>query len=290
MKKFTEFLYEDLGGALVEPQSQASQEAARLGLAYVGFGRYEDPRTQQITHIVQNGRLVPFNKAVKTNTFKKNSADDFGSYTKNLRPEVEQNHMDLGEYYVPENYDENELAAVESYTGEDYLDINDKLYSLPVGIPADKIEPEYDGDDLPLKVAALDSALSKVPSPKEFLVYTSLGDGYNLEDFKAGQSFRFKGFRSTTLDPNIALNFGSKTGAQSRRKQTVILQILVRQGSKGMYVDDYSATPGEAEFLLPRGSTVKITGGPNKLVGSNGYSKDMNHQVIFFNAEIVKNK
>ena len=290
MKKFNEFLFEDLGGALVEPQSQSSQEAARLGLVYVGFGRYEDPKTQQITHIVQNGRLVPFNKAIKTNTFKNTSADDYGSYTKNLKPEVEQNHTDLSKYYLPENYDENELASVESYTGEDYLDINDRLYSLPAGIPADKIEPEYDGDDLPLKVAALDSALSKVSTPKEFLVYTSLGDSYNIEDFKPGQAFKFKGFRSTTLDPGIALNFGSKAGAQSRRKQTVILQILVRQGAKGMYVDDYSATPGEAEFLLPRGSTVKITAGPNKLVGSNGYSKEMNHQVIFFNAEIVKNK
>jgi len=290
MKKFNEFLYEDLGGALVEPKSSASAEASRLGLTYVGFGRYEDPQTQQITHIVQDGRLVPFNKAVKTNTFKKVSGDDYGDYFKNLKPEVEQNHSELGQYYVPENYDENELEAIESYTGEDYLDINDRLYSLPSGIPAEKIETEYDGDDLPLKVASLDSALNKVPSPKEFLTYTTLGNGYNIEDFKAGQSFKFKGFRSTTLDPNIALNFGSKKGTQSRRKQTIVLQILVAEGSKGMYVDDYSSTPGEAEFLLPRGSTVKITGGPNKLVGSNKYSGDINHQVVFFNAELVKNK
>ena len=57
-----------------------------------------------------------------------------------------------------------------------------------------------------------------------------------------------------------------------------------------MYVDDYSATPGEAEFLLPRGTAIKITGGPSKLVGSNKYSNEMNHEVVFFNAEIVRNK
>jgi hypothetical protein len=290
MKKFNEFLYEDLGGALVEPKSASAAEAAKLGLVYVGFGRYEDPKTQQVTHIVQNDRLVPYKKAVKTNTFKSVSGDDYGDYTKNLKPETEQNHADLINYYVPEKYDENELAAIESYTGEDYLDINEKLYSLPTGIPADQIEPEFSDDDLPAKIAALDSALDKTVTPKDFLVYISLGDGYNIEDFTPGQVMRFKGFRSTTINPSIALNFGGNTKQQNRRSQTIVIQLLVPKKSKGMYVDDYSATPGEGEFLLPRGSSIKITSSPNKLIGSNGYTGEMNHQVIFFNAELMKNK
>lgn len=290
MKKFGEFLYEDLSGALVEPKSKSSQEAARLGLTYVGFGRYEDPKTGQITHVVQNDRLVPFNKAVKSNSFKSTSSDDFGSYNKNLKPDIEQNHADLVNHYVPEKYDENELAAIESYTGEDYLDINEKLYSLPTGIPANQIEPEFSDDDLPSKIAFLDSALNKSTAPKEFLTYISLGDGYKVEDFTPGQKVRFKGYRSTTINPNIALNFGGQTSGQNRRGQTIVIQLLVKKGAKGMYVDDYSSTPGEGEFLLPRGSVVKITSAPNKLVGSNGYSGEMNHQVIFFNAELVKNK
>jgi hypothetical protein len=65
---------------------------------------------------------------------------------------------------------------------------------------------------------------------------------------------------------------------------------LIKEGSKGMYVDDYSTTPGEGEFLLPRGTAVKLTSGPNKLVGSNGYTGELNREVIFFNAELVKNK
>lgn len=290
MRKYNEFLYEDLNGALVEPKSEASQDAAKLGLVYVGFGRYENPKLGQITHIVQNERLVPFNKAVKSNTFKKTNGDDFGTYNNVLKPEIEQTHADLINHYVPENYDEDELSAIESYTGEDYLDINDRLYSLPTGIPANKIEPEFSDDDLPLKIAALDSALKKSSSPKEFLAYISLGDGYSLEDFAPGQKIRFKGYRSTTINPNIALNFGSNTSGQNRRGQTLILQVLVKRGSKGMYVDDYSSTPGEGEFLLPRGSTIKITSGPNKLVGSNGYSGEMNRQVMFLNAELVKTK
>lgn len=290
MKKFNEFLTEDLTGALVEPSSPASEQAKKLGLAYVGFGRYEDPQSQQVTHIVQNGKLIPFNRAVKTNTFKQTSSDDFGSYNKNLKPEIEQNHSNLIDHYAPENYDENELAAIEAYTGEDYIDINDKLYSLPTGVPAEQIEPEYDGDTLPSTIAGLDSALNKIATPSEMLTYISLNDSYNIADFKPGQTFRFKGYRSTTLDPNIALNFGSKGKGSSRRKQTVVIQLLVKKGSKGMYVDDFSSTPGEGEFLLPRGSSMKITGGPNKMVGSNGYTQELNHQVMVFTAELVKNK
>lgn len=290
MKRFGDFLSEDLGGALIEPQSASAEQAKKLGLVYVGFGRYEDPQTQQVTHIVQNDRLVPFNKAIKTNKFKKESGDDYGSYVKNLRPEVEEHHMDLGEYYVPENYDERELAAIESYTGETYLDINEKLNSLPAGVPANQIQADYVGDDLPSTIEALDSALNKVSAPKDFLAYVSLNESYNPADFKPGQTFRFKGYRSTTIDPGIALNFATRTNQATRSKQTVMLQILVKKGSKGMYVDEYSATPGEAEFLLPRGTSVKITGGPNRVVGSNKYSNELNHEVVFFNAELVKNK
>lgn len=287
MKKFNSFLSEDLGGALVEPQSVSSQQAKKLGLGYVGFGRYEDPNTQQVTHLVQNDRLVPFNKAIKTNKFKQENADDYGRYVGNLKPEIEQSHSELVQYYVPENYDEMELSAIEAYTGGMYADINNKLSSLPAGIPANQIQADNVNDETPSIVAALDSALNKVPTPKDFLTYVSLNQNYNPMDFSPNQVFRFKGFRSTSIDPGVALNFANQ---QAPSGQTVMLQILVKKGSMGMYVDDYSASPGEAEFLLPRGTAIKITSGPNKLVGSNKYSNEMNHQVVFFNAEIVRNK
>jgi hypothetical protein len=234
---------------------------------------------------------VPFNKAVKTNSFKQENIDDYGRYVNNLRPEIEQNHAYLNQYYVPENYDERELAAIESYTGGTYVDINNKLSSLPTGIPADQIQADYLDDQLPSIIEALDSAVNKVPAPRDFLTYVSLNQNYNPMDFNPGQTFRFKGFRSTSIDPGVALNFAN--GAN--QGQTVMLQILVKKGTRGMYVDEYSASPGEAEFLLPRGSAVKITSGPSKLVGSNKYSNEINHPVVFFNAnkmyiqEAIKN-
>lgn len=290
MKKYNEFLKEDLTGALVEPQSDSAQEAKRLGLQYVGFGRYEDPRSQQVTHIVQNGKLVPFNRAVKTNTFKKTSGDDFGSYSQALKPEIDQHHADLVGSYPPENYPENELAAIETYTGGAYADINSRLASLPTGIPAEQIEPDTDQDTTPFTIAALDSALSRVPAPKDFLAYVSLSANYQATDIAPGQTYAFKSYRSMSLDPNVAMNFDSNDQQVARRKQTVVIQVHVKKGSKGMYVDDYSSTPGEGEFLLPRGSSMKIVSGPSKLVGSNGFTGEMNHQVVLFTAELIKSK
>jgi hypothetical protein len=288
MKKFNQYIKEDLGGALVEPKSASAEQAKQLGLVYVGFGRYEDPRTQQVTHIVQNDRLVPFSKAMKTNTFKQQSSDDYGNYVKGMMPDIQQNHSELSSYYMPENYEDNELDAIEAYTGIDFLDMNDKLYTLPVGIPADQIQPEFEGDDIGQKIAALDSALDKVAAPKDFITYTGLDTSYNVEDFVPGRVFRFKGFRSTSLNTNIALNYNSRVNVTSGRKQTILLQIRVKKGSKGMYVDEFSVNPGESEYLLPRGSKVRIKGGPNKLIGSNAYSQDPNLEVLYFDCDLVK--
>jgi len=288
MKKFNDFINEDLNGALVEPKSASSAQAKSLGLQYVGFGRYEDPNTQQITHIVQNDRLVPFSKAMKTNTFKQQSSDDYGNYVKALLPEIKDLNSTLSKSYVPETYSNDELDAVEAYTSADFLDINDKLYSLPAGISADQIQPEFDGDDVPQKIAALDTALNKVTAPVDFLAYCGLSSELKSDDFTPGKKFKFKGYRSTSINPNIALNFNSRSNVSSSRRQTVLLQIRVKAGSKGMFVEEFTSNVGESEYLLPRGTTVKIKSGPHKLVGSNAYSEDPNLEVVYFTCELAK--
>jgi hypothetical protein len=288
MKKFNDFLIEDLGGALVEPASGASAQAKKLGLQYVGFGRYEDPNTQQITHVVQNERLVPFSKAIKSNTFKASSKDDYGTYTKQMMPEIEQMQNYLVDYYKPENFKDEELSAIEDYTAESFYDVNQKLYTLPTGIKAKDIQPETEYDDLPQLIGNLDSSLEKMKTPVEFLSYVGLGTNYNITDFVPGKVFGFKGYRSTTINPNIALNYNSRVNKDLHRKQTVMLQIRIPKGSKGLFVEDFSANPGESEFLLPRGSKVKVIGGPNKLVGSNAYTGDSGLEVLYFDCILVK--
>lgn len=278
-------LNEDLNAALVEPSTNAAKQAKTMGLQYVGFGRYEDPNTQQITHIVQNDRLVPYNRAVKTNSFKQQSQDDYGNFVKQLLPDIQNAQNALIDYYKPEAYTPQELDAIESFTGENYLDINDKLYSLPTGIRADQIQPEFDGDELPETIASLDSAINKSKAPMEFFVYVGLGADYDIADFLPGSVFSFKGFRSTTLNPNIALNYNTRVSKTSNRQQTVLLQIKVKKNSKGIFVEDFSSTPGESEFLMPRGSKIKVLSGPSKLVGSNKFTGNSNLEVLYFTCE-----
>jgi len=275
MKKFGQFVKEDLTGALVEPQSNASQEANKLGLTYVGFGRYED-QNGQISHIVQNDRLIPFAKAIRSKSFKDFSSDDYGDYTKNLKADTDQVHSELTAAYSPENYDNAELDAIKDFTESAYAEVNQKLATLPAGIPADQIQPEYDGDVRPELIAAMDSALSKVASPIDFLAYTGLSQDVDI--FSLGKNLKFKGFRSISIDPNVVLQSGDPT----------VLQFKIKSGDPGMYVDDYSAVPGEGEFLLPRGAQIKIVSGPNKMSGSHALSQDPNKQINVFVCELVK--
>jgi hypothetical protein len=277
MKKFGQYMREDLTGALVEPQSDSSAQAKKLGLTYVGFGRYTD-NTGQVSYIVQDDKLIPFSKAVKSNSFKQLSGDDFGSYTGAMKPQIDQANQDLTSFYPPENYDDAELDAIKTYTEGSYYDINEKLASLPRGIAANKIQPEFDGDTRPQMIASLDSALAKSKTPIDILTYAGLNSDFDPTSLVAGSTFAFKGFRSTSLNPSNIFNGDT----------VMVMQIRAKAGSKGMYLDDFSATPGDQEFLLPRGSKIKILSGPSKMVGSNAATQDSNKQILYFDCQLVK--
>jgi hypothetical protein len=266
-----------------DPTSEASQQAQTLGLVYVGFGRYEDPRTQQITHIEQNGKLVPFKRAVKTNTFKTQNADDIGTYSQMMSPEIEQLHGVLTAHYSAEKYDDKQLDAIYTYTNAGYVDINNRLSTVPSDVPANKIEPTNTTDTIGDVVASLDSALKKSRAPGDFLVYTKLGQDVDISQIQPGTSFRFRGFRDTSINMQTVLSSvnTSQTGA-SGRPTIALLQIKVRKNSKGMYIADYSQNSEDGEFLLPRGAQINVVAGPNKLVGSDGMSQTMNLEIVYF--------
>lgn len=275
MRKFSSknkaFFSEDLTSASSEPTSPAAAQAKRIGLVYVGFGRYEDPRTRQVTHIVQNDRLVPFSKAVRTNSYAQSSGNDIGNFVKSLKQGVQQAHGELSASYPPEKYSEDELDAIKFFT-ENGAQVNQSLAALPAGIEAQDIQPTGPGDNTPQIVASLDNALNKSKAPSNILTYSVLPSDMQI---KPGDAFSFKGYRSTSIDLGTVLASiqGNKT----------VLQTLVPKGTKGMYVDDYSSNPGEAEFVVPRGSVVTVTGGPSKLRGSIDGSET---EIIYYTAEI----
>ena len=271
-------LREDLNVAATEPAgSPAAQEAARLGLQYVGFGRYEDPRTGQVTHIVQNDQLVPYQKAIQTNTYNQENSNDLGNYAGEMSQSEEDLHAALLQEYSTANFSDDELDAIREFTAGAYLDVNERLYNLPAGIPSEEVQPESVNDIIPSMIESLDSALSKNQTQASFVVYSSLGS-YDITQFKPNSSFVFKGYRPTTISLSNSL------AMLQEQKNPIVLQIKVPVGSNGAYVDDYSASPGENEFVLPRASRVKVVSGPNKLVGSiTGNRKN----IFYFNCELV---
>lgn len=274
-------LREDLNLASREPSSEAAVEAKRLGLVYVGFGRYEDPNTRQVTHIVQNDKLVPFAKAVRTNDYKQNSADDLGKLAQALAPQKATLDGVLTQQYSPENFSNEELDVIKQFTDTGYQEINNKLNALPANIMTTQIVPDYDGDAIPDQIKLLDDAVSRIKTPVEMNMYASLGDNVELT---AGMTIRFKGFRSGTIDPSVVMNSSKQSGTSSR---ATVLQIRVPEGSKGLYAENFSSNPEEYEFILPRGSKVLIKDGPNKLVGSNAQLNVNRQEIYYFNCELT---
>ena len=60
MKKYGEYLEESLAlQAKAEPKSAAAKEARKMGLTYMGFGRYADTKGK-LAYVVHDDRLVPY--------------------------------------------------------------------------------------------------------------------------------------------------------------------------------------------------------------------------------------
>jgi hypothetical protein len=274
-------LVEDLNLASRESSSEAAVEAKRLGLVYVGFGRYEDPITKQVTHIVQNERLVPFAKAIKTNDYKQNSADDLGKLAQALAPQKAALDGILTQEYSPENFSNEELDVIKQFTDGGYQEINARLNALPANIMTTQIVPDYDGDVVPDQIKMLDDAISRMKTPVDMNIYASVNE--NLE-LTPGSTIRFKGFRSGTIDPAIIMNSAKQAGTTSK---ATILQIKVPEKSNGLYAENFSANPEEYEFILPRGSKVIVTDGPNKLIGSNAQLNVNRQEIYYFNCELT---
>lgn len=270
-------------------QESVSQQASSKGLEYAGFGRYKDPKTGHITHISQNGKLVPFQGAVKTNTFQQTGTDDIGVYKEFTTPEVQELHAYLVSQYTPDKYNDRQLDAIHNFTNGGYADLNDRLSSMSSGIPATSMEPQSVDDPIPEMVGVLDSAIKKSRAPADFLVYCNLGANVDQESLYPGLKFTMKGFVTTTLDATTVINNAdmSRVNPLTGRPQVLMLQITVKKNSRGIYLSDFSATPDDTEFLLPRDSKLSIKSGPNQFVGSDANSENLNLEVMYYECTLM---
>jgi len=141
----------------------------------------------------------------------------------------------------------NVFGAVQHYTQEGYLYINDDLRS---GRPVkDKA------------ISILDSAISESKVVQPFTLVRGisergLGDMTKDSDIKVGSVLKDKAFISTTRDVGTALSFSTD---EENSQLGYVMKIKVPAGLNVLYAGDSSFNDGEDEFILPRGSTFKVT-------------------------------
>lgn len=306
MKKFGEYLEESLAAEVKsEPKTAAARQARKMGLAYVGFGRYADNKGR-VAYVVDGDRLIPFkgqqdaaklyDKADMASNPEKSKemlsqanqiAKTYNNRTKEDRKILSQKDKDvikvakqLSSFYKPEMFDEAELEAIEAYTGDAFADINRYLYKgHDEGVDANR------ADAVGRMVDALDSAFDETQAPFPFTVYSGLSGRYKASKMQAGQEYVFRGYISTSLSHDVAISGFTDS------PEPVVLQIEVNKGAKAIYVDGLSATDGELETLLPRGSKVKVISGPHSLpksvVGMN-FDDDDQSAIQLFHCKLVQ--
>jgi hypothetical protein len=142
--------------------------------------------------------------------------------------------------------DPDEISALKIYTGEAYASINKDLRNHKGKIVDEENDPHF------LTVMNIDAALQRGRTGRAMVVSRQLsGDVPGLEK---GAIFRDHGYMSTS----VGGKFDAPTG-----KTQVQMNILVPKGSKGGFLS-MSKYPDEKEFLLPRGSRLKIVDSKTK--------------------------
>jgi hypothetical protein len=259
IKKFSEFINEDLNAILADPDEQTGAAAKRMGVKHVGFGKYAD-KTGNITHKAVNGKLTSVDKASMTNSSASSNAS-LTALTKTFGKQTKEIHNLLINTYVPDAYSNEELESIKTYTDRAYVDINDSLSNIE----------NADNDQLAYYVQNIDSALAKGQTPAPFNIFFILeGDA----QFEPGNVIMLYGFRSGTINPDVAIQH-SKTSTMP-----IIMQVAVPMKSPGMYIEDYSVSPEEYEFVLARGSTIRIDAGPKTIAADDG-------EITFYSCTLV---
>lgn len=322
MLKYEEFLAESLAAEIKsEPKTAASKEARKLGLTYMGFGRYADSKGK-LAYIVHDDRLVPYKSrddvddmyyksssaAPKQTTAKKSlsvnqkpdknaqlkkDADTYNSILKKREREdseiLRQKDKEaqalsdqLYKFYQPNMFDENEKRAIQEYTSESYQEINSYLYKgHDEGVTAD--QDQYLNDI----ISSLDSAFENTEAPFPYSVYSGLSSRYSPEKIKPGNEYIFRGYLSTSLSYGTAIDSFADADMSDK---PVVLQIEISKGQKSIYVDPISVHQGEGETLLPRGSKIKVISGPHVIDSSIVSENSSEAQIHLFHCTIVEDQ
>ena len=314
VNRFSEYLDESLASQMmVEPSSEAAAMAKKMSLTYVGFGRYAD-KSGKVKYIVKNKKLYPFKgkdveaagldasdaqmdaAAMKgdVNTMavldKKQKtavqgikADESikNKYQKQNTREIIAYDRQLRNLYQPSIFTPDEIDAIKYYTESGFNDINRYLYK--------GFDPETTPDQANQtvqKIQALDNAFEETGAPFDYTVYTGLSSRYDFRKIKPGKDYIFRGYISTSLDHDTAIDMFT---FDQNQDVGVALEIDIKEGQKSIYLEGVTDTQGEFETLLPRGTKVRVEGGPF-MIDSDVTTSGNNpgKQVALFKCSIVE--
>ena len=303
MKKYGEYLEENLAlQAKAEPKSAAAKEARKMGLSYMGFGRYAD-RKGKLAYLVHNDRLVPYKSEddVDSMHYKAYTAQESEPLTKkkNISPTAkgqpakpsksELLKKDADFYSNVNSKRSKEDAKILKDLYKDANAVDKELFKFYQPNMFDEAELQaienytgdgyaeinrylYKGHDdgvspeqdeiINRTIETLDSAFEETQTPFPYTVYSGLSSRYRADKFHLGGEYIFRGYVSTSLDFNTAIGGFADVGDSD---QPVVLQVELKKGQKAIYVDAVSANAGERETLLPRGSKIKVISGPHVL-------------------------
>jgi len=328
MLKYEDFLSESLAAEVKsEPKTAASKEAKKLGLKYMGFGRYADKKGR-LAYVVHDDRLVPYKSSYdiedmyrkvkfanlndssaptsKKPVAKKNLAanqkpdkvtqlnKEFDFHNKvfmnrqkqddailnQKNKDVDQLSKEISKFYKPNMFSNEEIDAIEEYTGEMFGPINRFLYKGH--------DDDTDPSDIEIienYIEQLDSAFEDTQAPFAYTTYTGLSDRYRPEKIKVGGEYIFRGFVSTSISFNTAIQGFTESG---NNDTPVVLQVEISKGQKSIYVDSLSQYKGEKETLLPRGSKIKVISGPHLMDDSLFVEDPQGIQIHLFHCQLVE--
>ncbi len=258
MLKFRDHLTESLASEVKrEPNSDAATQAKKLGLKYMGFGRYSG-KDGKVSYIVHDNKLVPFKGAdVLQKDFAKAKAEkekpkapaaktksSKGKPAKKTPPkpdpmkEVDQAAVILQQRQASdqdvlkkkEQEQEKTHRQLSAYSktqvfSDEEMNAIDQ-YMLAGSIDVNRyLYKGYDegtdnqtADYIQTVINGLDSAMSQSQIPFDYSSYTGLSARYKPEDFKLGQTYVFRGYVSTSLSHKTAIEGFAATQPTAKGK------------------------------------------------------------------------
>jgi len=141
-----------------------------------------------------------------------------------------------------DNITEENSYGIESYTADDYTDMN--LYQL--GLLKD--DGLSDLEDIKYKCDECASALSKSTLNEDIIAWKGVESEY-YDNYEVGKVISYPAFHSSSID------FNSATDAQAK---DMIIQFRIPKGTQGAYVANTFGIKSEDEFTIQRGLNYEV--------------------------------